>query len=984
MDFNTAPIRDFLWESYGIYTTTEFLKSVQDCSQNEKKERFINHSLDNLLLYRVKHDPGFHLFVRDKVHSDFLLQERVCHIVLYLFGETSKLFSFKGEVLAPKGLTEIMMRAEKEGKNPLEEALVFSQESSEIQHYMAERAIQERDAKVKYLQARLEEAVEHMDNELEMIAIRQQMLDHGTGKYFGHVLAADDLLFPAAGLTENIQHAANSFVFSNLKFRGLYLPDSKNKAQDAFLHTCIPWIMPYESLLENVIFGKSTSTAGDEWKNVLDLWKFEADVSTIATYEWFLTLSSQEKISFLNGDYHFQLRDDLLQMMAKSDTESFDVMTFRMNHLFRANYFEHAAKMGEFLFKAQKKGNNKYFIASSIATYYREYEDYHNAMKWYGIAKKLTKKLDPASKIHKEFIEWKNCAEMGYYIHGSEHFRKEIDHIIRDSQKLPVLLRSVVVYNIAEACRRTGHYNMEYDHLTDFIDLADPNEPQFAESFEAALQRIGMYNQLPSADYTKIREYDNSQIEKVYHRRCRASSLSFQYEDGMHWIDCLIKLNPQAYQYQEKAVLYRHIGENDKAISFYRIAAEKATDNRNKSFCLISIALLEAKKSGSVNANIQDMITSALSSLPNMGKMDAEPDVYAILNPIIYEIVGWSDTSLKYQFLDALVRSYQKGGLTDNICLSIGTVFFSHSLCSDAREWFERALSSADLESEEARIMSLIADTFFAEGNSETAGKWFKQAHQKNSESAECLAGVARCHTALMEYDLAEGAIRQARLIDPNNTDYRKMEEEIKTLASHVISLKRIESVEVKKIFRTGDWLLFSVFNAQERDEYDIGPVVIQYGKGVEKMLYDVILRPIRETMRRNTSYIMPDGGVKKELWNGSKSIARLPPSLKSVFGKREKSLALGQWEHLMKDIGKAKTNPVASCFGKMLAENGFDESKLNKIGRLCSDLSYERNGAAHISFYTREEVQEKRGEMVTIINAIIGLVPQRVGNDSS
>ena len=116
--------------------------------------------------------------------------------------------------------------------------------------------------------------------------------------------------------------------------------------------------------------------------------------------------------------------------------------------------------------------------------------------------------------------------------------------------------------------------------------------------------------------------------------------------------------------------------------------------------------------------------------------------------------------------------------------------------------------------------------------------------------------------------------------------------------------------------------------------------------------------------------------------WKGAdeKKIPPLPFTLKTVLGNDEKSLALGQWGYLSNDIRKTRANPVTRAFSDMLHERGFSMKTLNELGKLCRDLSFERNGAAHISFYSRDEVMEKRGEMVKIINDIIGIVSRSGG----
>lgn len=100
------------------------------------------------------------------------------------------------------------------------------------------------------------------------------------------------------------------------------------------------------------------------------------------------------------------------------------------------------------------------------------------------------------------------------------------------------------------------------------------------------------------------------------------------------------------------------------------------------------------------------------------------------------------------------------------------------------------------------------------------------------------------------------------------------------------------------------------------------------------------------------------------------------------MLGNDEKSLALGQWGHLGSDIQRGRANPVTREFSALLQEQGISMKILADLGKLCWDLSLERNGAAHISFYSRDEVMEKRGEMVKVINDIIDRV-SRSGGDS-
>jgi len=331
------------------------------------------------------------------------------------------------------------------------------------------------------------------------------------------------------------------------------------------------------------------------------------------------------------------------------------------------------------------------------------------------------------------------------------------------------------------------------------------------------------------------------------------------------------------------------------------------------------------------------------------------------------------------------VEEFDSMDLPGNPALLIGEMYLGYGLSAEARQWLQTALERTETASEKARVLSMIGVSFLAEGEHRIACEWFKRTQEAKPEYSEAYAGMAKCHTYLMEYGRAIADIGRACELDPDNEAYRDLKEKIDTLSAHVISLRHISSEEICSIFRTGDWLLFSVYKGPEREIYDLGPVVIQYGKGVEKLLHESLLLPIRDRIRSDNRFCNDSkDGVRAIFWKGSdeKKIPPLPFTLKTVLGNDEKSLALGQWGNLSNDIRRTQANPVIRAFSDILQERGFSMQTLEELGKLCRDLSLERNGAAHIAFYSRNEVMEKRGEMVKIINDIIGIVT-RVGGGS-
>ena len=980
MELNTTIVRDFLWESYSVYSDREFLRSVQDISHEEKRDRFIDHALDNWLLVRYKRDPGFVLHVMGAVNGNAAVQQRIREIVLLLFGETARISYSDDEPLGPKGSTEIMQKAIREGKNPFEEAALYLKDPAEIDQYNKDRTERERESKMRYLQGRLEDAESRVDNDLEIIAIRRLMLDLKTGRYYGHQMGSDDPLFPAAGFTGDILLASQRYLFQNLKFRGRYFATSDQALPEMSLHECIVWMLPFQHTLEKAIFGESIIDLYAEHKDPAALWKFEVDLTTIAGYEWFLTLSREEKVAVLNGDYPFTIREDMLSPLANLGLDLSWYFLNKQNQLFYATLYEHAAKIGEYAYSREKIGDKKYFIASAVATCYREFEDYKAALKWYEIALKLTRKLDLANRIYKELIERKNCAEMRYYMSGSEVFRKEIARIEMDTKQRPSEIRASVIYNLAEACRRTGHHDLEYTYLIEFTSLADLDNPKLGPS----LERLELFNiNLDDTDFHGIRDIEARERAEVYGRRYVNAVRSFQHADASRWIERLILLRPTSALYQEKAALYRHKGQIGQAIELYRRAVEYGDEPEEDTFRWMSIALLSTWASGEVVPEAIESIRTAFHCWGGRHCEEGEQAYDVVLKPVVYETTTWHNPTLSTQFIQAFIGEFISIGLPGNPALLIGDAFLGHSMSSEGRQWFQAALERTETPSERTRILCMIAESFFMEGDHRAAVEWFKHAQENDPELPDVYVGMARCHTCLMEYDRASADISKACELDPENEAYQELKEEIDKLSAHVIGLPRIDSEEIRSIFRTGDWLLFSVYKGPERGIYDLGPVVIQYGKGVEKLLHESLLLPIRERIRSdNMFYSDPQNGVRAMFWKGSdeKKIPPLPFTLKTVLGNDEKSLALGQWGYLSNDIRKTRANPVTLAFSDMLQERGFSMKILNELGKLCRNLSLERNGAAHISFYSRDEVMEKRGEMVKIINDIIGIVSRSGG----
>lgn len=964
MEYNVSPIRDFLWESYLIRYNTDFLESIQNVSREKKEEFFIGHALDNSFLFRVKRDPGFSLHVRDKVRENANIQERVRHVVLSLFGELAKLSYIPKESLKPKGTFGLIMQKIESGENPFESILDRDKTSKELAEYYNNGLEKEKRVKLDYLNFRLQQAKEQPNNEYEITAIGQSILDFSTELYYGHVLSNENLLDPSAGYTEDVLINTAGFLSRNLKYSDKYKQRHfSEKRPDFIFHELIFNHLPFQLELERVIFGKSVfDHIKENSKDPSYLWKFEADLSTIADFEWFIQFDNDKKLAILNGEYPFILRQDMLEEILKLDPRM-SSLTIYLNRMMAASFYEPAITLGEFIFNhTDKKDDSRYYLASGIATCYRETECYSKALQWYKAARGLTKRLEESDYIYKELVEWKNCAEMEYYSKGSEYFIKEIKKIHLESHKYPKDISSGVVFNLASACRRTGNFNLEVEYLTEYI--MDANDPAQYQQIEGALNRLKIINYyLYENDYTSLRMIDicNDMVE--YLSKNQQAINTFQFKEAISWFDKTLKLDPNELGFQFKADLLSEIGSLKEACELYSKTFDEAENMECKLNCLISRAIISTELKGVVDENIKADISAFTRYFseyitPNF----LQGWTYSIMK----KTARWKNNKLRREFFSVLSENYCQKNLSEYPEMMFGEVAFSLGLCSEARGWYQDACI-IPMNNPEIPYVK-IGGICIIEHDLDEAEKWFNLALDKNPQSPIVLAWLAKYSVMKTDYRTALSYIKEARVYDSESENYKEMEMNISSLLSSSISFNLIQSDAVKQILHTGDWLFFSAFNGSNSQEYDFGPIIVQYGKGVERYLYESVLAPIKTKIRDDESFCK-NGRILKKYFDP------LPASLKVILGIEDKTLALGQWIYLDNDMSSVKDNKLVKQFIMYLENMGMNFDNRQKIGELCKNLSHERNGAAHITFYTHEGITNKRNPIIKIINEIIGLI---------
>ncbi|MDD3915171.1 MAG: hypothetical protein PHF76_11060 [Bacteroidales bacterium] len=488
--------------------------------------------------------------------------------------------------------------------------------------------------------------------------------------------------------------------------------------------------------------------------------------------------------------------------------------------------------------------------------------------------------------------------------------------------------------------------------------------------------------------HPEVRRNQNQAIElkdihpptlEYYWGMAHKFKMQFQYDEELNLLLEAKKHYDDLKICKRIGTLYQHKMEYDSAISYFEAAIARRRSDHDRILCQIGIALLKTRLDTCIDNDTRELIHNSVQGI--LQETDSpSKSVSSLLESIISEIVFWDNEILASEFLQCTINSLRETGVTTNPECYFGRIFRERGMLNKAKYWFEQALPHAATASERATIYQQLGHVHLTDGDNRQARIYFNMGLEKDPDLEEAHLGLVSCYFNEMEYDSALNELVQLQKMSPQNSKYLELTEYIKSLNSGVIGVKRISSIPIKKIFATGDWLLMEVFNGEERGEYDLGPVLVQYGKGTERLLYEYVLKNIREAIRNDSEFtqVKENGetNIIKKYWKGdkNKNIPQLPLALKGILGIKEKTLALGQWGRLEEDL-KASDNPLVKKISNLLEESGYGPELLKKIGILCANLSSDRNGAAHSTFYTREDVMKRRGEIVVIINNIIDIV---------
>ena len=489
-------------------------------------------------------------------------------------------------------------------------------------------------------------------------------------------------------------------------------------------------------------------------------------------------------------------------------------------------------------------------------------------------------------------------------------------------------------------------------------------------------------------DYREFftREINSFQFERAIEFAEKHSELDPNFEDdgsfaGLtnNWLSAVYELNENP-EYVKKYCnnrlrLSRH--EDETAII--------------KLFLSMSITECEGKITDEVRSLLKDFAEylrngneKCFTNIFHDNKDEIRKNLILIsANTVISTIHLWENDDLKISYLDEVAKMITDAGLANLSVFSnkpvefyfasraFYRVFYSFSL---AEKLFERLLALYPGYNQESTYYDLISVKRMLNKKDE-AERLGKEALSKYPDSFLIRTGMSEFYLYESEFSKAKEYVDEAEelmsktddgqmneIIGRSFNSAEELKKKIDTIKQNIdsfkgeyISFKKIKSAEAYRIMKTGDHQYFNAYkNQQDDDELDYSPIIIQYGKGIERLLDDTVTRHLRDCLQ-------PD------------EIKGLRKGLQDIFGDAKKSVSLGIWHEFYANLPKIKNKNLSD---KLCDEyySLLSEENRENLGKYCLGLAELRNGAAHITFNSKEDVDEQRKKVVNLINSIIDI----------
>ena len=970
---NTDVLKYLLYESYSIEKRKEFLTTIQSLDDDDEiTEALIDADLENVFLFRVKRDPGLRHHVLSKAQNDEKILEKIHTIILQLYGKTVEL-------------------------NYICDCPTNGWSAEEQQKY-----------KTDYFKYRLQDAEEKSESDELILAIKTLLDEHKSGKYHTAPLADNNLHMHI--VKKNYAKGARcmEYFIQNIRYSRLY---GLNSEPDS-LHLIFKDNQFFVSAICLAIFGKDPNNPkgnlGEQLTESYDFWKFRADIMTIICTEWFISLNRDKRLECLNETYPFGREQ--IRSLLKEIEDPGNIDNNMVEGLFKFGRYDLAIDFFSFVYEYNEKYHKSYGMlttpqnsASKIGEAYREIRNYEKALEWYDKAKILAEDVEiPAYGFRV------NIAEIKYSLGGNDNslndYLKEIEVIHDEAIQDEVEFRLDALISITQSCRRVGRYDIEYKYLGELTVLLEKlknkrvSEPNGDDIIEISFTNEGTPFNDEFNRYSKYEDDAKKRMKELTTHSCRFEELNdlefnsnintfyqfyrdelncFQIERAINNAEKCYKLNHNLQSWTNYVTLSYYIRKNPEDKKKFCNDCLRLPRTENEKFLLhvflsASITECEGKITDEVKSELKYLVYCLTSNVKNCNN-----NLKEFLKNTLPVIALWKNDELKKSYLFEVTKFFNSAEVSKIIGMpiesAIARMAIHEELFSIAETFYQKSLlyPQYNHESTYCNLISLngilnkssIAKKFGEEALSKYPNSFFiriiiAEYLLYETEYADAQKYLQEAEELMRDTDETQWSEITEKLGETKETIKQRVEfikQAIDSFNGEYISFKKINSPVAYRMMQTADYQYFNAYkNQQDDDELDHSPIIIQYGKAVEKLLNDTVTRHLRDCLQ-------PD------------EIKGLRKGLQHIFGDAKKSVSLGIWHEFYANLPKIKNknlrDKLCNKYDSLLSE----EDRI-KLANYCAELSQPRNSAAHMVFNSKEDVDKKRKEIVELINSIIDI----------
>ncbi len=481
-------------------------------------------------------------------------------------------------------------------------------------------------------------------------------------------------------------------------------------------------------------------------------------------------------------------------------------------------------------------------------------------------------------------------------------------------------------------------------------------------------------NNLLTNASTKIRNNDKFEFE-VYDNEIKC----FQFERAKKLAEDILNVCPDHPIWHKYVILSYELCAKEDRKEFCNNQLRSLHDKSK----IVLLKLLLSMSITEFEGKITDEVKSELKNITENLLYDPRKfvSIFDSLMIDIFPIIAvWKNDAndkLKISFLSEVANMLYRVGFSRLTKLPeeylVARVAIGYKLSITAEKFLEKSLKKHQCYLESSYYYLIYLKGVL--NKTSEAKKLGDKALRKYPDSILIRISMSKLFLDEAEYDYALKYLNEAKEL-MRNTDESQLTEKIRAAGENVTNLRQmVESLNEKISSFKGNYISFhKIKNKSSRayytmmsgdDQYfekyralehnrDYSSILILYGKGIEWLLDDIVTNPLRKCIKNDKS---------AQFVNVS--------CLKTT-----RSLSLGQWKSFYKDLSDPSKIQDEGLRAKL--RNKYDsllsEEDRIKLENYCAELSQPRNGAAHMTFNSKEDVDEQRKKVVDLINSIIAI----------